>query len=168
MYELWEFSVLGVIHLYSVLLRAQQKNLGCFDTNFMRMGWLERVQSELTEIIPDLEVRKLQRKIEGGHKREKETSEPSGMERETAPTWTAASEILVGNLEACWWEGLSYLLCVQPSLKEWLENNCLNPPLHICLLCMCWKHQAQGKERGTDKSWCQHCSSHDTTSTGMR
>lgn len=71
MYELWQFSVLGgVIQLYFVLLRAQQQNLGCFDTNFMRMGWLERVQSELTEIIPDLEVRKLQRRIEGGHTRE--------------------------------------------------------------------------------------------------
>lgn len=163
-------SVWGVIQLYFILLRAQQENLGCSDINFTRMGWLERVQSELTEIIPDLEVRELQRKIEGGHRieRGKETSEPSGMERETAQAWTAASAILVGNLEACWWEGLSYLPCVQPALKEWLENNCLNFPLHICLRCTCWKHQARGKKRGTDKSWRQRSSSRDTTSTGMR
>lgn len=37
-------------------------------------------------------------------RRGEEASEPSGKERETAQTWTAASEILAGNLEACWWE----------------------------------------------------------------
>lgn len=51
------FQFWGAIQLW----RAQQENLGYFDTNFTRMGWLERVQSELTEIIPDLKVKKLQR-----------------------------------------------------------------------------------------------------------
>lgn len=71
--NVWTVTALqfwGVIQLHFILLGAQQENLGCFDTNFTRMGWLERVQSELTEIIPDLEVRKLQRKIERGHRRE--------------------------------------------------------------------------------------------------
>lgn len=169
MYELWQLLSFGGQSSFTSLLQAQRGNLGCFDTNFMRMGWSERAQSELTERIPDLVVRQLQRKMEGGHRREE------GRKHQSPEVWKGRCPDLDCSKWHPGWKFGSLLMrrAFLPALSAAIsqrmpEKQLFETPLHIYLLSMCWKHQAQGKKRGTDKSWCQHSSSHDTTSTGMR